>query len=77
MRQQIKDVMRYAGPRMLYHHPILAIRHIWDSIRRKKGRSLPAGKERGTLATERNRRLLALRNKKPFDDYTGSILEET
>ena len=37
IRQQIKDVMRYAGPRMLYRHPILAIRHIWDSIRRKKG----------------------------------------
>jgi len=22
--------MRYAGPRMLYHHPLLAIRHLLD-----------------------------------------------
>lgn len=36
MRQQIKNVMRYAGPRMLYRHPILAIHHIWNSCRRKK-----------------------------------------
>lgn len=26
-REQIKVVMRYAGPRMLFHRPILAIRH--------------------------------------------------
>ena len=37
MRRQIKDVMRYAGPRMLYRHPILAILHLWDSFRRDKG----------------------------------------
>src|SRR5512146_751290 len=28
LRQRIKEVMRYAGPRMLYHHPILAIVHL-------------------------------------------------
>ena len=28
MRQRIKDVMRYAGPRMIFHHPIMAIRHL-------------------------------------------------
>ena len=28
MQQRIRDVMRYAGPRMLYHHPIAAIRHM-------------------------------------------------
>jgi hypothetical protein len=26
-REQIKAVMRYAGPRMLWEHPILAVRH--------------------------------------------------
>lgn len=28
MRKQIRIVMRYAGPRMLWHHPIAAIRHL-------------------------------------------------
>jgi len=27
-RQQAKEIMRYAGPRMLLKHPILAIRHL-------------------------------------------------
>lgn len=27
-RAQAKVIMRYAGPRMLLHHPILAIRHL-------------------------------------------------
>ncbi|GAB7206743.1 hypothetical protein OS21_32380 [Dickeya oryzae] len=29
-REEIKVVMRWAGPRMLLHHPILAIRHLLD-----------------------------------------------
>ncbi|MEN7973635.1 MAG: nitrous oxide-stimulated promoter family protein [Verrucomicrobiota bacterium] len=28
MRERIQTVMRYAGPRMLWRHPILAIRHL-------------------------------------------------
>lgn len=28
MRQQVKDVMRYSGPKMVWHHPILAVRHL-------------------------------------------------
>lgn len=28
-RTAMKDVMRYAGPRMLWEHPLLAIRHLW------------------------------------------------
>ena len=32
MRQQIRQVMRYSGPRMLLHHPILAIKHLWDFL---------------------------------------------
>lgn len=27
-KEQMRLVMRYAGPRMLLHHPILAIRHL-------------------------------------------------
>jgi hypothetical protein len=35
MRDKIKTVMRYAGPRMLRRHPLMAIRHIIDGM--KKG----------------------------------------
>lgn len=27
MRSQMKEVMRFSGPRMLFHHPVMAIRH--------------------------------------------------
>ncbi len=29
MKERIRIVMRYAGPRMLFYHPIAAIRHLW------------------------------------------------
>jgi hypothetical protein len=32
MRKRIKEVMRYAGPRMMRRHPILAILHIIDGL---------------------------------------------
>lgn len=32
-REQVKVVMQFAGPRMLWRHPILAIRHILDGYR--------------------------------------------
>jgi hypothetical protein len=28
-RTAMRDVMRYAGPRMLLRHPFLALRHLW------------------------------------------------
>ncbi len=28
-RAAMRDVMRYAGPRMLWRHPLLALRHLW------------------------------------------------
>ncbi len=31
-KEHIKTVMRYAGPRMMYHHPLMAIMHIYDKI---------------------------------------------
>jgi hypothetical protein len=34
MREKIRDVMRYAGPRMLFYHPGLAILHIIDRLRK-------------------------------------------
>ena len=36
MREKIRKVMRYSGPRMLFHHPILAIWHLISSKREKK-----------------------------------------
>jgi hypothetical protein len=32
-REQIRVVMRYAGPRMLWQHPILSLRHWLDARR--------------------------------------------
>ena len=32
-REQVKAVMRYAGPRMLWRHPILSLRHWLDGFR--------------------------------------------
>ena len=31
-RVQMKDVMRYAGPRMLWKHPLLTVRHWLDGL---------------------------------------------
>ncbi|MFH2011998.1 MAG: nitrous oxide-stimulated promoter family protein [Pseudomonadota bacterium] len=32
MRERVRKVMRYAGPRMMLYHPILAILHYIDEI---------------------------------------------
>jgi len=34
MRQQVQSVMRYAGPRMLLRHPVLALLHLLDTLRK-------------------------------------------
>ena len=50
MRERIREVMRFAGPRMLKQHPVLAICHILDGLREppalpeKKARSPVSGK---------------------------------
>ena len=33
-RDQMKVVMRYADPRMLWRHPVLSLRHWWDGFRK-------------------------------------------
>ncbi len=48
MRERVRVVMRYAGGRMLIHHPVLAIRHLLDGRRKasplpKRGRSSETG----------------------------------
>ncbi len=34
MRERVRVVMRYAGPRMLARHPVLAVRHLLDGRRK-------------------------------------------
>lgn len=36
MREQIREVMRFSGPRMLFHHPVMAVRHVVESRKEKK-----------------------------------------
>jgi hypothetical protein len=44
MRERIRIVMRYAGPRMLLHHPGLALFHLLDGLRKAEDRP-PSGSE--------------------------------
>lgn len=36
MRQRIRTIMAYSGPRMLFHHPIMAIRHLAKKRKAKR-----------------------------------------
>lgn len=46
MRKKILEVMRFAGPRMMYHHPLMALRHLLNS--RRKAPDKPLKKPRPT-----------------------------
>ncbi len=37
MREKIKEVMRYSGPRMLLRHPVLTLHHLLDGFRFSSG----------------------------------------
>ena len=37
LREKIRVVMRYAGPRMTWRHPILAIGHMIDGLKKEPG----------------------------------------
>jgi hypothetical protein len=37
MREKIRDVMQYSGPRMIRHHPLLAIGHMIDGLKKEPG----------------------------------------
>ncbi len=32
-RAAVRDVMRYAGPRMAFRHPWMSLLHLWDGFR--------------------------------------------
>lgn len=36
MRERIRAVMRFSGPRMLFHHPVMAIRHVIETKKETK-----------------------------------------
>lgn len=36
MREKIRMVMRFSGPRMIVYHPVMAIRHVIESKREQK-----------------------------------------
>ncbi|MDO8568567.1 MAG: nitrous oxide-stimulated promoter family protein [Dehalococcoidales bacterium] len=40
MREKIRVVMRYSGPRMMSRHPVLAIAHFIDSLRKEPVRKI-------------------------------------
>lgn len=36
MREQIRTVMRFSGPRMIFHHPIMAVSHLVQTKKEKR-----------------------------------------
>lgn len=36
MREKIRDVMRFSGPRMILYHPVMAVRHVVETKKEKK-----------------------------------------
>jgi hypothetical protein len=32
-RQMAREIMRFAGPRMTWRHPIRAVNHLWDKLK--------------------------------------------
>jgi hypothetical protein len=44
MREQVKKVMRYSGPRMILHHPALAMHHAIDGLKKPKKKAVKTSK---------------------------------
>lgn len=36
MRENIRQVMRFSGPRMIFTHPVMAVRHVIESKQEKR-----------------------------------------
>lgn len=36
MRAKIREVMRFSGPRMIFSHPLMAVRHLIESKKEKR-----------------------------------------
>jgi Nitrous oxide-stimulated promoter len=37
MREKVREIMRYSGPRMIKHHPLLAVGHMIDGLKKEPG----------------------------------------
>ncbi len=37
-REQIREIMRYSGPRMMLHHPLMALSHLLHTLPQRKNR---------------------------------------
>lgn len=51
MRERVRRVMRYAGPRMLFLHPVLTVRHYIDEYARRRQEARTV-KKRSATETE-------------------------
>ena len=56
MRQEIKKVMRYAGPRMLIKHPMLTIAHMMREKRKVNGNLVVHWKMSSAVQLENNKK---------------------
>lgn len=36
MREKIRAVMRFSGPRMIFHHPVMAVSHLIETKKEKR-----------------------------------------
>lgn len=36
MREKIRTVMRFSGPRMIFYHPVLAVQHVIEAKKEKR-----------------------------------------
>ena len=36
MRERIREVMRFSGPRMVFYHPVTAVRHVIETKKEKR-----------------------------------------
>lgn len=45
MRGQMKQVMKWAGPRMIFRKPFFAVMHYIDNLTAEKPKKKPAGKQ--------------------------------
>lgn len=52
MRERVREVMRFAGPRMLWRHPILALLHVLDGRREPRGQAGTGALNRGGVPAD-------------------------
>lgn len=53
MREKIKEVMRYAGPRMIFYNPRVAFAHLSETLRKKREDKRKLRAEQKAIKTEK------------------------